>query len=103
MEIRAIRPPVAAVLDAATSATRSRAPSDAGGDFASLIAKSLERVNASQAQAESTAQQYQLGQNDVSLEDAMIAMQKANIGLSATVQVRNKLVAAYNDIMNMPI
>jgi flagellar hook-basal body complex protein FliE len=33
----------------------------------------------------------------------MIAMQKANISLQATVQVRNKVVAAYNDIMNMQV
>ena len=39
----------------------------------------------------------------VLFEDAMISMQKANISFQTTVQVRNKLVAAYNDIMNMPL
>jgi flagellar hook-basal body complex protein FliE len=39
----------------------------------------------------------------VSLSDTMIAMQKANIEFQTTVQVRNKMVAAYNDIMNMQV
>jgi flagellar hook-basal body complex protein FliE len=44
-----------------------------------------------------------LGDPTVSLEDSMIAMQKANITFQAAVQVRNKVVAAYQDIMNLPI
>jgi flagellar hook-basal body complex protein FliE len=74
-----------------------------GGDFASMIQQSLAQVNGAQAQAETATHQYQLGQNDVSLEDAMISMQKANISFQTTLQVRNKLVAAYNDVMNMQV
>jgi len=74
-----------------------------GGDFASLVQQSLASVNATEAQAESLSHQFQLGQNDVSLEDAMISMQKANISFQTTVQVRNKLVAAYNEIMNIQV
>jgi flagellar hook-basal body complex protein FliE len=73
------------------------------GDFASMIQQSLAQVNNTQATAESLSHQYQLGQNDVSLEDAMISMQKANISFQTTVQVRNKLVSAYNDVMNMQV
>jgi flagellar hook-basal body complex protein FliE len=79
------------------------APSASGGDFASMIQQSLAQVNNSQATAESMTHQFQLGQNDVSVEDAMISMQKANISFQTTVQVRNKLVAAYNDVMNMQV
>lgn len=104
MEISTVRmPPINALDTALASATKKADPAHGGGDFASLVARSLERVNATQGNAESMAQQYQLGQNDVSLEDAMISMQKANISFQTTVQVRNKLVAAYNDIMNMPV
>lgn len=104
MEISTVRMPAVNALDKAlASATKKADPSPSGGDFASLIAQSLERVNATQGQAESMAHQYQLGKNDVSLEDAMISMQKANISFQTTIQVRNKLVAAYNDIMNMPL
>ena len=104
MEISTVRMPAINALDnALASATKKPDSSQSGGDFASLVAQSLERVNAAQGKAENLAHQYQLGQNDVSLEDAMISMQKANISFQTTVQVRNKLVAAYNDIMNMPL
>lgn len=104
MEISTVRmTPVNALDTALASATKKGAASHAGGDFANLLAQSLERVNTTQGQAESMARQYQLGQNGVSLEDAMISMQKANISFQTTIQVRNKLVAAYNDIMNMPV
>jgi flagellar hook-basal body complex protein FliE len=109
MEIGAVRMPAVNSLDkvveAAFGPSTRKADSTASGgsDFANLIQQSLAAVNNTQAQAESTAQQYQLGQNNVSLEDAMISMQKANIEFQTTVQVRNKLVTAYNDIMNMQV
>lgn len=109
MEISTVRMPATNALDKiaetafSAGAKKADTASSGGGDFAGLIQQSLAAVNTTQAQAESLSHQYQLGQNDVSLEDAMISMQKANISFQTTVQVRNKLVAAYNDIMNMQI
>ena len=108
MEIGRVGMPAANALDkvvdaAFGSATRTSASQTGGGDFAGLIQQSLAQVNATQAHAESTTHQFQLHQNDVSVEDAMISLQKANISFQTTVQVRNKLVAAYNDIMNMQL
>ena len=102
MDISGIRMPAlpAAISSGPASGVKGAAGS---GGFADLLKQSIERVNSSQGQAESVARQFQLGQNDVALEDAMIAMQKANISFQAAVQVRNKVVAAYNDIMNMPL
>lgn len=71
--------------------------------FADALKASLDGVNASQKTAEALGNRFALGDDRVSLSDVMIAGQKANIGLQATVQVRNKLVAAYQDIMNMQI
>ena len=71
--------------------------------FADALKASLDGVNAAQKTAESLGTRFALGDDKVSLSDVMIAGQKANIGLQATVQVRNKLVAAYQDIMNMQI
>jgi flagellar hook-basal body complex protein FliE len=48
-------------------------------------------------------QKFASGDDSVSLSDTIIAMQKANITFQATVQVRNKLVSAYHDIMNMQV
>ena len=47
--------------------------------------------------------QVQLGNPTVSLEETMVAMQKSQIGFQATMQVRNKLVSAYSEIMNMTV
>ena len=72
-------------------------------DFASLLAKSVDKVDQAQRTAGAMAEQFQLGAGNVSLEDTMVALQKANISFQAMVQVRNKVVTAYNDIMNMQI
>lgn len=109
MEIGSVKMVPTSALDrvAATafgsSTSKSGDAAKTGSDFASLVQQSLAQVNATQTQAQSMTHQYQLGQNDVSLEDAMISMQKANISFQTTVQVRNKLVTAYNDIMNMQL
>ena len=74
-----------------------------GADFASLLKSSLDGVAQAQNQATTMQNAFVLGDDKVSLSDTMIAMQKANIALQTTVQVRNKVVAAYNDIMNMQV
>jgi len=72
-------------------------------DFASVLKSSLDGVAQAQNQATTMQNAFVMGDDKVSLSDTMIAMQKANISLQATVQVRNKVVAAYNDIMNMQV
>lgn len=72
-------------------------------DFAGVLKSSLDGVAQAQNQAESMQQAFVLGDDKVSLSDTMIAMQKANISFQTAVQVRNKVVSAYNDIMNMQV
>ncbi len=72
-------------------------------DFASVLKSSLDQVAQTQNQAQTLEQRFAAGDPRVSLSDAMIGMQKANISLQATIQVRNRLVSAYNDIMNMTV
>ncbi|MDP2695236.1 MAG: flagellar hook-basal body complex protein FliE [Gallionella sp.] len=72
-------------------------------DFADVLKSSLDGVARVQAQSEDMQKAFVLGDNSVSLSDTMIAMQKASINFQATVQVRNKVVQAYNDIMNMQV
>lgn len=72
-------------------------------DFASMLKSSLDGVAKVQNQATTMQNAFVMGDDKVSLSDTMIAMQKANIALQTTVQVRNKVVAAYNDIMNMQV
>ncbi len=72
-------------------------------DFASVLRSSLDNVAQAQNHATSMQNAFVMGDDKVSLSDTMIAGQKANISLQLTVQVRNKVVAAYNDIMNMQV
>ena len=72
-------------------------------DFANVLKSSLDGVAQAQNTAENMQKAFVLGDDKVSLSDTMISMQKANIEFQTTVQVRNKMVAAYNDIMNMQV
>src|SRR4051812_26480973 len=72
-------------------------------DFASALKATLDQVNGAQNKAEDMAKRFVLGDDSVSLSDVMINSQKANIAFQATVQVRNRLVSAYHDIMNMQV
>jgi flagellar hook-basal body complex protein FliE len=56
-----------------------------------------------QAQAGKLQREVQMQNPDVSIEEAMVAMQKAQIGFQATLHVRNRMVQAYSDIMNMQV
>lgn len=73
------------------------------GGFAAELARSLQRVAQAQNGAAAQARAFEMGVSDISLNDVMIDMQKANIAFQATVQVRNRLVAAYQEIASMPI
>jgi flagellar hook-basal body complex protein FliE len=72
-------------------------------DFAAMLKSTLDGVNKSQVTAATLAEKFQLGDPKVSLEDSMVAMQKANVSFQAAIQVRNRVVQAYHDIMNLQI
>lgn len=72
-------------------------------DFASALKSSLDQVNQTQSQAQDLARRFETGDTTVSLSDAMIALQKSSISFQQTVQVRNKLVSAYQEIMAMGV
>jgi flagellar hook-basal body complex protein FliE len=72
-------------------------------DFAAALKSSLDGVAQMQNHAESMQKAFVLGDDKVSLSQVMVDMQKANISFQTTIQVRNKVIAAYNDIMNMQV
>ena len=61
------------------------------------------KVNDTQNQAMGLAERFQLGDSKVTLEDTMVALSKANISFQQMVQVRNRVIAAYHDIMNIQV
>ncbi len=72
-------------------------------DFSSVLKSSLDGVAQSQSKAEAMQKAFALGDDKVSLSDTMIEMQKASINFQTAIQVRNKFVQAYTDIMNMQV
>jgi flagellar hook-basal body complex protein FliE len=94
----------------ALAARKPQAPSAAEGnapapktDFASVFRNSLDQVNRVQQEAAKLSQDFTLGDPGTNLHDVMIAMQKSSITFQQAVQVRNRLVQAYHDIMNMQV
>ena len=76
----------------------------AGGDnFRAAMADALKGVSESQQAAQRLQREVALDNPTVSLEETMIAMQKSQLGFQATVQVRNRLVSAYTEIMSMQV
>jgi flagellar hook-basal body complex protein FliE len=74
-----------------------------GAGFQNALAQALSDVSRSQNEATRLQREVQLDNPTVSLEETMVAMQKAQIGFQATITVRNRLVQAYTDIMNMQV
>lgn len=74
-----------------------------GVDFAQVLQNSIAQVNQTQHQAEGMAANFAAGDANTNLHEVMIALQKANVSFQEMVQVRNKLVTAYHDVMNMQV
>ena len=75
----------------------------APGGFQQALTQALHSVSDTHHQAAQMQREVQMDNPTVSLEETMVAMQKAQIGFQATLQVRNRLVQAYSDIMNMQV
>ncbi|NHK99920.1 flagellar hook-basal body complex protein FliE [Rubrivivax benzoatilyticus] len=81
---------------------KTEAPAQ-GGSFRSAMAEALQDASRNQLEAQRLQREVALDNPTVSLEETMVAMQKAQLGFQATVQVRNRLVSAYTEIMNMQV
>jgi len=72
-------------------------------DFSELLKQSVDKVNETQADSKKLQEACQAGDPNVQVSEVMVAMQKSNVSFQAMLQVRNKLVSAYQEIMNMQI
>jgi flagellar hook-basal body complex protein FliE len=72
-------------------------------DFGAALKSTLDGVSAAQTKAADMGKAFSMGDESVSLSDVMISMQKSSINFQATIQARNKLVSAYQEIMNMQV
>lgn len=72
-------------------------------NFSDMFSNAINSVNETQKTSGALAKAYEEGGQGVTLSQVMVASQKASISFQAVTQVRNKLVEAYQDVMNMPI
>ncbi|MBE0461869.1 MAG: flagellar hook-basal body complex protein FliE [Halomonadaceae bacterium] len=73
------------------------------GGFGSELQASIQRINRLQKAADTKAMAFQAGEPNVALNDVMVDMQKASVAFQMGLQVRNRLVTAYRDVMNMQV
>ena len=72
-------------------------------DFSDILKQSVEKVNETQMDSKKLSDAFQSGDPNVQVSEVMVAMQKSNVSFQAMLQVRNKLVNAYQEIMNMQV
>lgn len=71
--------------------------------FATELKMALDSISQTQIQAQNQAKAFELGEPNIALNEVMVNMQKSTVSLQFGIQVRNKLVAAYQEIMNMNV
>lgn len=88
----------------AAQASATSAPQEASSqDFAAMLKSAVDEVNSTQMDAKQLTRQFEAGDPDVNLQDVVLSLQKASLSFQTMVQVRNKLVSAYQEIMNMQV
>ncbi|SPJ15249.1 Flagellar hook-basal body complex protein FliE [Burkholderiales bacterium] len=107
MDLASINSQIAnAVANAKSVAGATGAMAGSGGtgfDFASSLDSALKAVSQSQTRSDELQKQFQLENPNVSLEQTMVAMNTSALSFAAAVQVRNRLVQAYDQVMNMQV
>ncbi|MBL8404386.1 Flagellar hook-basal body complex protein FliE [bioreactor metagenome] len=88
---------------AAQASGKAAAPVAGGSDFAQILQGSIDKVNETQRQANQMAEKLAAGDTSQNLHEVMIALQTASVSFQEMVQVRNKLVSAYQDVMNIQV
>jgi flagellar hook-basal body complex protein FliE len=88
---------------AAQASTASAPQETSSQDFAAMLKSAVDEVNGAQLDAKQLTRQFEAGDPDVNLQDVVLSLQKASLSFQTMVQVRNKLVSAYQEIMNMQV
>ncbi len=93
----------ASAMASGGEASAASGAASGGVDFASLLKSSLDEVNGAQQEASQLSKEFELGAPGANLQDVMVSLQKANVSFQTMVQVRNKLVSAYQEVMGMQV
>lgn len=103
MEMRAFKAQTQAFSNLDKSASLESGAGPQKTAFNDVLTQAVNKVNEVQQASSSTTKAYLQGDPGIDVTDVMIASQKAGVAFDAMVQVRNKVVEAYRDVMNMPI
>lgn len=95
--------PSSGISSGFTSPITQQVNNTAGSDFGALLSQAIGSVGELQSNSASMATRLEMGDSTVTLSDTVIAREKASVAFEATVQVRNKLVETYKEIMSMPV
>lgn len=102
-EMRALATRSGLEVNADRAASDAVAPTGGAATFSDAFKGALEHVNGLQKQSGALAQAFERGEPGVDIAAVMVASQKSGIAFQAVTEVRNRLVRAYQDVMNMPV
>lgn len=103
MNINGIQGEMQAMMLEASSSAMPATGQKVAADFGQLLNSAINNVNALQKDSSDLQMRFDRGDEGVTLSDVMIAKNKSSVAFDATIQVRNKLVEAYKELMNMPV
>jgi flagellar hook-basal body complex protein FliE len=105
MEIDRVLAQIRSLSAQTRPANEAGATGPAGGvsDFAKILNQGIEQVNSSQQRAGALADAFERGTPGVELPQVMVELQKASVSFRALTEVRNRLISAYQEIMNIPL
>ncbi len=92
-----------AMSEKATGINQTAVEKGNSPDFSDMFKNAVNQVNELQQQAGELKTQFELGNSDIDITDVMIKSQVASVSFQAMTQVRNRLVSAYQEIMNMSV
>lgn len=72
-------------------------------DFSQLLTDSINKVNELQKESREMKTAFEMGDQNIDIPEVMIAVQKASLSFEAITEVRNKLLSAYQEVMNMQV
>lgn len=90
-------------MDAMAKPKAIGTPEVGASSFSDMLGQAVNKVNDTQQASNQLSNAFEIGKSGVDLTDVMISSQKASVSFQALTQVRNKLVQAYQDIMQMPV
>lgn len=102
-QVQAFQPPENLAMKDVAGVPGLVGKADKVPSFGEMLSQAVNKVNDVQQNSSKMATAYEMGDPNIDITDVMVASQKASVSFQSMVQVRNKLIDAYRDVMNMPV